>query len=542
MHFDGAVWNKIELHTTRDLYAIRGCTQDTMVAVGAWGTVLREHAGTWEKISPTPPLTQSLYAVWCNAFNNIVAVGANRTFLHFNGASWSVKKCISEDWPKAIAPIYSSPLDLLSVWSNGNGKVFVSGTLGVFLVYDLFEDRSIVHQQACESCFDQFPDFWALNAQKMYLIKSHPFFQRNQALTFNGSGVDEPKDLPGANLRAISGLRSDNIVSVGDDGGIFHFNGQNWEPVEPRPTKERLNGVWGIGSMSYYAVGDSGTILKFDGTNWSLQNSNDGQHELRGVWGDDGQTMIAIGTGGVILFRENTKWKSIKSITSSDLNDIWGSDRRHVFVVGDNGVILFYDGEKWQSMPSATTGNIRALWGFKANDIWAVGDHGLILHYDGRAWKRQSTKLSKDLYDIWGSDSHHLYAVGEGQSVLAFDGHSWRTLFSGGIYPLQAIWGVKDGPIYVAGGSNIWVLDVDKKALKPIVTQAPCAVIGLGGTNPHQIIATTACGKILIMNGAHWIVENSPTDQPLRQVLLQTENSGVVLGDNGHILSFKVRY
>src|SRR5207253_2262610 len=92
---------------------------------------------------------------------------------------------------------------------------------------------------------------------------------------------------------AVWGATGSDVFTVGDGGGIWHYDGTSWR-AQTSGTTQDLYGVWGSGGTNVFVVGGGGAILHYDGTIWTAQTSGTSQH-LWGVWGSGGTDVFAVG-------------------------------------------------------------------------------------------------------------------------------------------------------------------------------------------------------------------------------------------------------
>ncbi|MEM9492624.1 MAG: hypothetical protein AAGC55_25980, partial [Myxococcota bacterium] len=69
-------------------------------------------------------------------------------------------------------------------------------------------------------------------------------------------------------LQDAWGSGCDDIFVVGNEGTIWHYDGQDWVAMTSG-TERHLTGVAGSGPDDVYAVGFAGSILHYDGEQWS---------------------------------------------------------------------------------------------------------------------------------------------------------------------------------------------------------------------------------------------------------------------------------
>lgn len=80
---------------------------------------------------------------------------------------------------------------------------------------------------------------------------------------------------------------------------ITAFSGE-WTPMKSGTTHYLL-GIWGTSETDVVVVGENGIILHYDGTKWSPHTSEITNH-LYGIWGSSGTDVFAVGERGIILY------------------------------------------------------------------------------------------------------------------------------------------------------------------------------------------------------------------------------------------------
>ncbi len=273
-------------------------------------------------------------------------------------------------------------------------------------------------------------------------------------ICFSGEWKDQSFDTD-LDVRDIWGSSASDVYAVGDNGTIYHYDGNSWTLVVVG--RERLNSVWCKSPQDVYAVGDNGTIYHYDGNSWTSMNSGTDQN-LNAVYGGSPTNLIAVGDNGTILYYNGIEWSVQESGTQENLNSIssipiaWlvvGDNRTYIgswqgvwsdspyqletgsnlngmgggYIVGDEGVIYNYIS---YPMQSGTSQDLNDAWGGSGGvSAFIVGDCGTILHYDDTLWSAMATGTDKNLYGIWGSvGNYDLFAVGEDGTILYYDGRA----------------------------------------------------------------------------------------------------------------------
>ena len=233
----------------------------------------------------------------------------------------------------------------------------------------------------------------------------------------------------------------DNLFVVGDNGAVFHFDGDAWARQSSGTTLP-LHAVWGVAPDRVFAVGWMGVIATFDGTDWQVVKGGD----------IDPDSKAFAGTS-----------------TNLPLFGLWGRTADEVWAVGDNGRIVHFDGQSWKEQESGTEAHLRHVYGFNDGTLYAVGVHGTVLRGDGDGWEIQDVGTRTNLVRLWGRSADDVYAVG-GQydaqrngfsgDLLQFDGNRWQTMSPVEPVPrLRALCGDRDGLLVVGDQGTICHVD-----------------------------------------------------------------------------------
>lgn len=255
--------------------------------------------------------------------NSVLAVGENTTVLEFDGSQWN----------KLTLPWSMEP-HLYGVWGLSSDDYYIAGG-------GSFTTGAIMHNKSNQ---------WANE-------KSGAF-------------------------RKVWGTSTDNVYALGS-GGVFHFDGTGWSPVDVGYTSYHFYSIWGTGPNDVYIAAFSGPtdlILHYDGTTWTNMLDGSGFSSLftHEIWGTASDNIYAVGTGKQILHFDGTAWTSID--TGLELLPLYG------------------------------------VWGYGPDDIYVIGasypSRSIIYHYDGSTWSEDKVLDGVSLYDIWGSTGTGVFAVG----------------------------------------------------------------------------------------------------------------------------------
>ncbi|GAB4343568.1 MAG: hypothetical protein Kow0089_19440 [Desulfobulbaceae bacterium] len=255
----------------------------------------------------------------------------------------------------------------------------------------------------------------------------------------------------GTNLNGVNGISKRDLIAVGDNGTILHFDGREWTAAASGVT-DALNKVWSLSDTNAVAVGASGVALQYDGTAWTMA-ADAGDAALLDIWGSDTPATFAVdelgtvydatfiaagspgtalrtifgtadddlfaaGEAGAVFHDDGTGWAPMVPATTEWLNSLWANASDDVFAVGENGAIVHYDGSGWSAMQSPTARNLNGVCGFGADDVFAVGNDSLVLHYDGSKWEALDVGAGVNLNDVWCAGRGLVVAVGDNGTVV----------------------------------------------------------------------------------------------------------------------------
>lgn len=274
----------------------------------------------------TSPTNVILNDVWGASANEVFAVGAEETILHFDGAIWSSKQ--------------TSPAGVIlrDVWGSSGTNVIAVGDSGKIFRYD----GSDWKQEASGTT-----------------VNLHGIWVTSGGLAFAVGDVD---------------------TNIPYEAVILYYNGTSWVTMVSGLSIP-LKAVWGISPDNVFAVGDSGTILRYDGNSWSPMNSYTTTW-LSCVWGSSDKDVFAAGSSTAVYRydgnADNDWTETFGSVEYPD--DLWGSSDRDVYAVGgsDFNKIDHFDGNTWSTW--FLTGNHpNGVWGSAKDNVFVVGNGGMIM-------------------------------------------------------------------------------------------------------------------------------------------------------------------
>jgi hypothetical protein len=159
-----------------------------------------------------------------------------------------------------------------------------------------------------------------------------------------------------------------------------------WEQVDAAPVN--YNAVAGSAPDNVLIVGDQGTILHWDGIALVPEISGTTAN-LRGVAVVDQTSAYAVGEQGTVLHRQDGAWLPEPPITTAVLNATCATST-FALAVGEQGTILVYRQGAWSKVANPRTDNYYAV--SNASDgVQVVGALGVVVRVDPKAGTIVST-------------------------------------------------------------------------------------------------------------------------------------------------------
>ncbi len=319
---------------------IHGNSSSDIYAVGEKCQVYRYDGTQWRMMDAYPGTSVSWWSVWCESASSVWVGGSGGNIRVFDGKDWSSRN-----------PTGMGSLEIRGIWADGAGNAWAAG---------------------------------------------------------------------GAN-----GVATDN-------GGYNVWNGSSWGSVT-LDGNDDLNDVFGVGSNDVMVVGADGQVHHWNGTAWSTESA--GALDCQGVWGykdatttrywavagNDSTTVAAaaIYTTSYPNGSPSGTWSAIGSLpyTNVDLRGIYGSvtgtTLNAIYVVGTylnaNLYATVWVSTNGTSFSQVTSGNnyfpnapyrliLSDAWmAAGASDVW-IGGHRTIQHYSSSASPPWS-EYSRGTYD-----------------------------------------------------------------------------------------------------------------------------------------------
>ncbi len=546
-HFDGTVWDKMDVPAALPVHALWGTSRDDLWAVGWMGLILRFDGTAWGRLrggvttdegryAATPENTP-LFALDGRADGTAWAVGDNGTILRLEGGAWHPEPS-------------GTRCHLRSVRCLGDGRVFVGGADGTLLMRDadgawhkLASPIGTTYAAALE-----LEPGTLLLAGGRYFAEGNSF--RGDLVLLDDQGARKLFD--GGRFRRFRDLTMTRagVLAAGDGGEIHLIRAGDIDRIDSGTTHD-LQGLIALPEGEALAVGDFGTVLMGspsalttfapavqtgpDAARWEACASGT-DRQLWGLWSDqESGTLHACGEEGTVLVEDRGQWEALPPLGDLGVHALARAPGGGLFAAGQLGEIHHFDGTRWRKefdlMMDVT---ILSLWSDGAGEFLAAGDEGLVLRREEESWKRMPSGTRSALYGLWGMDAEHLLAVGDFGLVLRWNGTRWDAFDAGTEHFLFDVWGRGLDDIYVVGLSGtIGHFDGTRWRITP--ARARRDLLALAGTET-SVATVGAAGAAMIHNGTRWLPDDTGTDAGLRALGVGPDGRYIAAGDGGTIL------
>lgn len=291
-------------------------------------------------------------------------------------------------------------------------------------------------------------------------------------------------DTSGAgSLSGVWGSDPDDVFVVGgsEQGGeVYHYDGNEWAPMEVPPDVPLLVWVYGFGPEDVWSVGVEGGAVRYDGDSWRAVDVGVDEHvDLWGVFGLAPDDLWIVGArdeplddGGrlrepVLVHYDGNEFEEHRVDAEQNpraaeaLFKVWGIEDR-VFAVGQAGWIIELVDGGWVRRGAGAEANqdFVSLWGTSVDRILVAGgrSNARVAEFDGTDFSTVSPPRLGGLNAAF-TDDPDLALVG---GVFGFVGrYDFETdevtgeEAPGGPDAVHAIWGDGEGTYYAVGGSFI---------------------------------------------------------------------------------------
>jgi hypothetical protein len=182
-----------------------------------------------------------------------VVLWDNGRFKPVSTVAWTACAQVLVDWHDAEFVVVGEQGQQLKVRADGSaaevGRLSASALAGMPLKAAVYLEQSVVVVGAGFSCFAVRDD------------------GKLQDLSPSKFGVDTAAH--GVGFEGVAGSTLNDLLAVGWDGAIWHFDGRRWN-VESSPTNAILSDVIRLPDDEYWICGQMGTVLRGRVGNWRL--------------------------------------------------------------------------------------------------------------------------------------------------------------------------------------------------------------------------------------------------------------------------------
>lgn len=317
-------------------------------------------------------------------------------------------------WVRAPIPVTDAAL--FDIWGSSPDDVWAVGARGTVLHWN-----GQVWQSSFTGVSDSLNAVWGTSASNVWIGSSTHLLLRGSGWNADGGSWTNTPPLTNqtnpsiATIYGIGGTGPNDMWAVGDWTIVYdqrlgaitiaawHWSGDKWSSVPvvndfSRPgggTRVALRSVWPASSGDVWLGGNFGRTYR--NPEWS--------------------PLVPIArSGSAFGMVALPPWKEYDSASRADIERTWGTWNDDVWAVGRNGVVRHWDGTSsflWKEVDVGVTDDLHSVWGRASDDVWAIGDNSTIVHWDGKRWTREPTDPDLRLYGIWG-DSKNVWIVGEG--------------------------------------------------------------------------------------------------------------------------------
>ena len=542
-------WRREESGVKEPLHAVVAFDDDTAVAVGWMGVVVRHDGAGWHRHGGgiVDPITRRyartrantpLFGLWASSPGEVWAVGDEGRVCRFDGTAWHEVDCPTD-------------AHLRAVLRSPDGTLMVAGAQGIFLE---FRDGEWVELQTGTSSHltglhsDRDGTVYATGGQ--FNVRRNGFvgaLLRLRSGTWAALDSDEP--LP--RLRAVARV-GDAVLAIGDNGTVARVEGDRLV-TERVDTRRDLYGLAAAGGQRALSVGDGGVIIERTTVSaaalpvleadtepvgraspWEAVDGCPTDRVLWSVWGD-GDQVVAVGDEGAIVALDGTRWSAHAPPSPLHLHGVWGRRADLVYAVGDFATVVEFDGSRWREIHRLGVDvSAVAVAGFGPHDLFVVGDEGLILRSDGVGFERIDGRTRDALYALWGLDADHVLAVGDFGAVLRWNGREWSSFSAGTEAFLYGVSGRALDDIVVVGLSGT-TAHFDGRRWNRRATGTTADLLGVAPLDDTRWLAVGTRGTALVWDGGAWAEEDTGTDAGLRAVWVAADGTAFAVGDGGTV-------
>ena len=314
---NGSIWNSANIGTDAAIYSLAYDGIDTIIAVGAAGTILRSNDGGITWTSSTTGVTENLYgAVGFNG--SLAVVGANGTILtsHVGGEGYTRVPYVT-----IAAPANSGGIQATATASIANGRITGFTITNPGLGYDTVPTVTIANPYTTGQLATASANVSGGIVVAVDLTSGVSWSQPVTGITSTLTGITH------GNLN-ISGNATPIYVATGVTGTVVTSTDLvTWGSVTTGTTQDLYSATIDPSISKLIVVGDNGTVLtSFDTSLWTTEISNVSTTLTNITFGTINTItdLIAVGNVGTVIRSNNGGVNWYTAAANSTTNPLLG--------------------------------------------------------------------------------------------------------------------------------------------------------------------------------------------------------------------------
>ncbi|MBE0570192.1 MAG: hypothetical protein IH618_01490 [Ignavibacteriaceae bacterium] len=267
-------------------------------------------------------------------------------------------------------------------------------------------------------------DVWGTDENNVYACGSVKINDTVYGIIkWNGNQWLPEKKIGG--LQAIIGFSNSDIWTAG--GGVWHFNGAEWEEYTYRDPVITNNisysSIWGTSSNNLYFGNIGGKIINWDGSKAEIM-AHPTNFPLTDMYGLSSNFILATGstltTPSIGLLYNGITWVTLPGLNYNNilLRTVLAVNANQFFICGSRS--YEYINNQPTEILTQAPGIIEKIRRNKeTGEIVAVGDGFTLLHFNGHDWKDYSYELNQPNSAFYGVyiTPNKIFAVGSGTNA-----------------------------------------------------------------------------------------------------------------------------
>jgi len=230
----------------------------------------------WEWQIPKPQ-GNALSDIWGTSENNVYAVGAGGTILHYDGNDLTVVRKGTFD---GILNSRGGSSGFYDIWGTSESDIFAVGGGGIILHYNGTDWKEMD-----SGVFNDIWSIWGTSSTDIFAVGEGGTF-----IHYDGSKWEEMMVAPGlevSSLWSVYGFASDDVYAVQPAPRIvYHYDGIQWTEMASGVFTTQINAIWGTSSNDIYVAG-WGNVYHYNGVGWSEMTTEVGGWNIWGTASDD---------------------------------------------------------------------------------------------------------------------------------------------------------------------------------------------------------------------------------------------------------------